>query len=210
MPRVVSVERDGAAAARRALEECLARGGVAVFPADGLYGLAADPLDAAAIDRIQRLKGRDDRKPSAVMYFTVLAMRELLDGVGPAAAGVMGKLLPGPVTLVLANPRGRYPLASRDDPGRLGVRLIEGPLAGARCVLFQTSANVSGEPPPARFADVAESILDGADLAIDGGELTGEPSTVIDISRLDEAGEWTLLREGALSAAEVRTRVGGT
>src|SRR6478672_9372125 len=93
----ISIEADGADAARRALERCVAGGGVAVFPADGLYGLACDPLDPAAIARIQRLKGRDDRKPSAVMYFTVLAMRELLDGVGPLAGRAMGKLLPGPV-----------------------------------------------------------------------------------------------------------------
>ena len=81
---IVSIERDGAAAARSALERCIAGGGVAVFPADGLYGLACDPLDAAAIERIHRLKGRDDGKPSAVMYFSPLAMRELV--AGPRAA----------------------------------------------------------------------------------------------------------------------------
>jgi L-threonylcarbamoyladenylate synthase len=209
MVRVVSVARDGPAAARGALEECVAGGGVAVFPADGLYGLAADPLDAAAIDRIQRLKGRDDRKPSAVMYFTVLAMRELLDGVGPLARRAMGKLLPGPVTLVLANPSGRYPLASRDDPSRLGVRLIEGPLAGARCVLFQTSANRSGEPPPDRFAAVPDEVVAEADLAIDAGALSGLPSTVVDISRLDADGSWEILREGGLPAARVEAALAG-
>ena len=61
----------------------IAAGGVAVFPADGLYGLACDPLDAAAIERIRRIKGRDDGKPSAVMYFSPLAMRELVEGLGP-------------------------------------------------------------------------------------------------------------------------------
>jgi L-threonylcarbamoyladenylate synthase len=203
MARVVSVERDGAAAARAALEQCVADGGVAVFPADGLYGLAADPLKPDPIDRIQRLKGRPEQKPSAVMYFTVLAMRELLDGVGPLTGQVMGELLPGPVTLVIANPSGRYPLASRDEVRRLGVRLIDGPLAGARCIVFQTSANRSGEPPPRRLGDVEETVLAGADLAIDGGELSGSPSTVVDISRLDEDGRWEILRDGAMPAGEV-------
>ena len=86
MSEVVSIERDGAAAARAALERTIAAGGVAVFPADGLYGLACDPLDAAAIARIHRIKGRDDGKPSAVMYFSPLAMRELVDGSRPAHA----------------------------------------------------------------------------------------------------------------------------
>jgi L-threonylcarbamoyladenylate synthase len=203
MPEVVSVGRDGAAAARAALERCISGGGVAVFPADGLYGLAADPLNADAVDRIQRLKGRAESKPSAVMYFTVLAMRELLDGIGPLAGRVMGELLPGPVTLLLANPSGRYPLASRDDVRRLGVRLIEGPLAGARCVVFQTSANPSGEPAPRRLGEVDETLLAEIDLAIDGGELSGLPSTVVDISSLDAEGGWSILREGGLSADQV-------
>ena len=60
------------------------------------------------------------------------------------------------MTLVVANPEHRYPLACREDAERLGVRLIDGPLAGAMCPLFQTSANLSGEPAPARFDDVAD------------------------------------------------------
>ena len=131
-----------------ALEHCIAGGGVAVFPADGLYGLACDPLDAAAIERIHGIKGRDDGKPSAVLYFSPLAMRELVEGLGPRTREAVGALLPGPVTLVVANPEHRYPLACREDPERLGVRLIAGPLAGAMCPLFQTSANRSGEPAP--------------------------------------------------------------
>ena len=55
------------------------------------------------------------------------------------------------MTLVVANPERRYPLACREDPERLGVRLIEGPLAGAMTPVFQTSANPSGEPAPRRF-----------------------------------------------------------
>jgi L-threonylcarbamoyladenylate synthase len=204
---LVSIERDGAEAARVALEKCVAGGGVAVFPADGLYGLACDPLDAAAIERIHRLKGRDDGKPSAVMYFSPLAMRELLATLGPRTRDAVGALLPGPVTLVVANPERRYPLACREDPERLGVRLIEGPLVGAMCPLFQTSANRSGEPPPASFAEVPAEIVAGADLAIDGGALTGLPSTVVDLTAYEETGAWAVLREGGLLPEELAARL---
>jgi L-threonylcarbamoyladenylate synthase len=200
---IVSIERDGAAAARAALERHIAAGGVAVFPADGLYGLACDPLDAAAIERIHRLKGRDEGKPSAVMYFSPLAMRELVEGLGPRTAAALSALLPGPVTLVVDNPERRYPLACREDRERLGLRLLAGSLAGAMCPVFQTSANLSGEPPPSRFAEVPAAILAGADLAIDGGELTGLPSTVVDITKIEEDGSWTVLREGALSTGDL-------
>ncbi len=207
MTRIVSIERDGGAEARGALERTIAAGGVAVFPADGLYGLACDPLDPAAIERVHSIKGRDDGKPSAVMYFSPLAMRELVEGLGPRTRLAVGALLPGPVTLVVDNPEGRYPLACRGDGGGLGVRLIGGPLVGAMCPLFQTSANLSGEPAPSRFAAVPDGIAAAADLAIDGGELTGLPSTVVDLTGFDVEGEWAVLREGGLSEGDLAARL---
>ena len=203
----VSIERDGAAAARAALDRCVFAGGVALFPADGLYGLACDPLRAEAIERIHAIKGRDDGKPSAVMYFSPLAMRELLTGLGERSREAVAALLPGPLTLVLANPEHRYPLACRDDRSRLGVRLLDGPLAGASCAIFQTSANPSGEPAPSRVAAVDPAILAAVDLAIDGGELTGQPSTVIDLTGLEADGGWRVLREGAVPAEELAERL---
>jgi L-threonylcarbamoyladenylate synthase len=209
MTEVVSVKRDGADVARSALARCIAAGGVAVFPADGLYGLACDPLDAASIERIQRVKGRDHGKPSAVMYFSALAMRELVAGIGPRSARAVGALLPGPVTLVLANPHHRYPLACREDPERLGVRLISGPLGGAMCPVFQTSANRSGAVPAARYEELPAKIIEAADLAIDGGTLTGLPSTVVDLTSLEEGGDWTILRDGALSRSDLAACLAG-
>lgn len=176
-----------------------------LFPADTLYGLACDPANADAIARIHELKGRDGGKPSAVMFLAPLEMREVLSMSGPRTREAIGALLPGPVTLVIANPRGLYPLACREDRGRLGIRLIGGPLAGARAPLFQTSANPSGEPPPRRLEDVAPSIREGVDLEIDGGEVGGAPSTVVDVTRIDEDGSWEVLREGALSRSELGT-----
>jgi L-threonylcarbamoyladenylate synthase len=206
MTVTVSVEHDGADSARTGLELCIAAGGVAVFPADGLYGLACDPLNQTAIERIHQIKGRDDGKPSAVLYFSPLAMRELIESLGDRTQAAVGALLPGPVTLVVDNPGHRYPLACRADPERLGLRLIDGPLAGMMWPVFQTSANRSGEPAPTIFADVPLSILSAVDVAIDGGTLTGSPSTVIDVTSLDSGGEWTILRQGGLSAEELRER----
>ena len=209
MSEIVSIERHGADAAKAALERCIAGSGVAVFPADGLYGLACDPLDAAAIARIHRIKGRDDGKPSAVLYFSPLAMRELVEGLGPRTREAVGVLLPGPVTLVVANPQRRYPLACREDAECLGIRLIAGPLAGAMCPLFQTSANRSGETAPATFEDVPAEIAAAADLVIDGGALTGSPSTVVDLTSFDEDGRWNVLRAGGMAENELARRLGG-
>jgi L-threonylcarbamoyladenylate synthase len=208
--KTVSIEHDGPDAARAALERCVGEGGVAIFPADTLYGLACDPLNAEAVERIHAIKGRGERKPSAVMYFSPLAMRELVSGLGPRTRDAIATLLPGAVTLVIANPEHRYPLACREDLERLGVRLIEGPLGGAMTPIFQTSANRSGAQAPTSFDEIDEEIRDQADLGIDGGQLIGEPSTVIDVTALDDEGRWEVLREGALPAADVEQRLGAT
>ena len=207
MTELVQLRSGEADVARKALERTIARGGVAVFPSDGLYGLACDPLDAGAIARIHRLKGRDDGKPSAVMYFSPLAIRELVGGLGPRTKAAVSALMPGPVTLVVANPHRRYPLACRQDPERLGIRLIGGPLAGTMCPVFQTSANLSGEPAPARFIDVPKQIIEGVDLAIDDNVLPGLPSTVVDITALEEDGSWRILRDGALSPGDLASKL---
>ena len=209
MSERLSVERDGPARVRDALERSILDGGVAVFPADTLYGLACDPSSAEAIGRIHALKGRDDGKPAAVMFFSPLAMRELLAALGPRTREALGALLPGPVTAVVENPRQLYPLACREDPRRLGIRLIEGPLGGAGCAVFQTSANRSGEQPATRFEQIDPELLSGADLAIDGGELGGEPSTVVDLATIESGGEWRVLRAGALSHEELSRRLAG-
>lgn len=203
MTVTISIERDGAEQARTGLELCIAAGGVVLFPADGLYGLACDPLDQAAIERIHRIKGRDDGKPSAVLYFSPLAMREIVESLGERTKAAAGALLPGPVTVIVANPDRRYPLACREDAERLGLRLIDGPLAGAMCPVFQTSANHSGEPAPAHFADVPLKVLTAVDVAIDGGTLTGLPSTVVDLTEFDAGGEWNILRDGGMASEEL-------
>jgi L-threonylcarbamoyladenylate synthase len=203
----VSIARDGADRARSELVPCIGDGGVAVFPADTLYGLACDPLSQPAVERIHGLKGRDEGRSSAIMFFAPLAMREILSTVGPRTRDALGTLLPGPVTAVVPNPEHRYPFACREDPERLGLRLIEGPLTGARCAVFQTSANRSGEPAPSRFEDIDPAILEGVDLAIDGGELGGAPSTVVDLTALDDEGTWEVLREGAVARDELNQRL---
>jgi tRNA A37 threonylcarbamoyladenosine synthetase subunit TsaC/SUA5/YrdC len=110
---------------------------------------------------------------------------------------------------VVANPQQRYPLACREDRERLGVRLIGGPLTGAMCPIFQTSANASGEPAPNSFAEVPTEIVTAVDLAIDGGTLTGLPSTVVDLTAFDGSGEWSVLRVGGFDPTELTARLEG-
>jgi L-threonylcarbamoyladenylate synthase len=185
-----------------AFDACIAAGGVAVFPSDTVYGLACDPENAAAVERMYALKGRPPDKPSAVMFFDAGLAIAVLPELGERTRALMARLLPGGVTLVLPNPRGRYPLAGGDA---LGLRVPDVPLLrGVGSPVLQTSANVTEGPDARRIEAVPEAIREGADLVIDAGELPGTPSTVIDLRRFEDAGEWAILRAGAVPAEDIR------
>lgn len=202
------------------LQRCLQGDGVAVLPTDTVYGLACNPTSERAIERLYELKGRPARKPSAVMFFSLQAALEDLPELGLPTAAAMRALLPGPVTLLLANPRGRYPLARGVAPvapheaaAPLGLRvpLFDGPLATLAEVsvpALQSSANLSGGPDPRRLADVPAELREGADLLLDGGDLGGAASTVIDLSRYDQTGRWQIVREGPVTAPELERLLG--
>src|SRR3954466_14293368 len=179
-------------------EACIAAGGVAVFPSDTVYGLACDPESAAAVERMYALKGRPPDKPSAVMFFDSGLALAALPELGSRTRALMARLLPGGVTLVLPNPRGRYPLAGGDA---LGLRVPDvALLRGVGRAVLQSSANVSGAPDAQRIEEVPKAIRAGADLVVDAGELPGTPSTVVDLRRFERCGEWSVLRAGAVPA----------
>ncbi len=183
-----------------AFARCLADGGVAVFPADTVYGLACDPENGEAVARLYALKGRPPTQPSAVMFFDGALALDALPELGGRTRALLARLLPGGVTLLLPNPRGRFPLACGADPHTLGLRVPEASvLAGVGTPVLQSSANLSGGPDARRLEDVPAAIRDGADLLVDAGELPGTPSTVVDLRRFEAAGEWDVVRAGAVA-----------
>jgi L-threonylcarbamoyladenylate synthase len=179
-------------------ERCMAAGGVALFPADTVYGLAADPDSREAVDRLYQLKGRRPDRPAAVMFFRKELALEALPELPEKTRGAAKRLLPGGVTLLLPNPRHRFPLACGPNPDVLGLRVPAGPVLAGVPVL-QSSANPSGEADAKRVEDVDERIREGVDLILDAGELPGTPSTVIDLTHYHRDGRFEIVREGAIS-----------
>jgi L-threonylcarbamoyladenylate synthase len=188
----------------------LAVGGLVVFPADTVYGLACDPGNRFAVERLYLLKRRGLEKPSAVMFFDLELALAALPELGSRTRGALAGLLPGAVTVLLPNPAARFPLACGGDPSALGLRVpvVSAGLGGVRWPILQSSANRAGGPDPRRVSDVPELIRAAADLVIDGGELPGTPSTVVDLRAYEELGSWSVVRPGAVGMQELEAALG--
>ena len=185
--------------------EALRAGLPVVLPFDTVYGLAAEPHNEASTRRLYELKGRPPTQPTALVAASVDALAACLPELDTTLAW---HLLPAPLTLVVPNPAHRFPWLTGTNPDALGVRVPQ--LTGAtQAVLAEvgavvaTSANLPGGPDPRSLEDVPEEIRAGAAAVVDGGEVPGTPSTVVDLT----GDEPKVLREGAIAAAEVEARV---
>ncbi|MEN3281661.1 MAG: L-threonylcarbamoyladenylate synthase [Solirubrobacteraceae bacterium] len=195
---------------------CISVGGVAVFPCDTVYGLACEPDSKEAVQRLYLLKRRRPDKPAAVMFFALDLALAALPELGPHTAGAVSALLPGAVTLLLPNPARRFPLAcgvGGDGIETLGLRVPAWPaqlavLGDVRWPVLQSSANVAGGPDARTLGEVPEAIRARADLVLDGGELPGTPSTVVDLRAFERDGRWSVVREGAVAAREIEAALG--
>jgi L-threonylcarbamoyladenylate synthase len=186
--------------------EALRAGMPVVLPFDTVYGLAAEPHDEDSTRRLYALKGRPPTQPTALVAAGVDALRALLPELDMSRAWHL--LLPGPLTLVVPNPAHRFRWLTGTNPDALGIRVPNLPgttreIVASVGAVVATSANLRGGPDPRRFEDVPEEIRAGAAAAVDGGEVPGTPSTVVDLT----APEPRILREGAVPAAEVLRRL---
>ena len=190
-------------------ERCIAVGGVALFPADTVYGLATEPDTPEAVDRLYRIKGRRPDRPAAVMFFDAGLALAALPELGERTRAALERVLPGAVTVVVPNPARRFPLACGPVPDKLGLRVpaLSGalaPLAAVRWPVLQSSANPSGGADARRLEDVDPRIRERVDLQLDAGQLPGTPSTVVDLSGYEDSGSYAILRDGAVPPERLR------
>jgi L-threonylcarbamoyladenylate synthase len=187
------------------------RGGVVVFPTHGLYGLAADAYDGAAVEKIIKIKQRPADNPILVLIHCRRQLDSLAAHISPAAAAIMQAFWPGRVTLVF-EAREALPDALTARSGKIGVRLAGHPVAAALArqvgsPVTGTSANLSGRPGCRRVKSLDPGIAAGVDLVLDAGMLEGGAgSTVVDVT-VDPP---RVLREGRISAGELRRALSGT
>lgn len=182
----------------------LRAGRAVILPTDTVYGLCAEPTEDAAAE-VARLKGRDTQQPIALLAASIDA---LVGAVPELPEPLLRALLPGAYTLILPNPVRRFVWLAGTNPEAIGVRVPDLPaetatILGASGPVLATSANVHGAPDPRRLEDVPAHIRDACGALVDGGELPGTPSTVLDLT----GAEPRVLREGTVPAAQALERV---
>jgi L-threonylcarbamoyladenylate synthase len=187
--------------------EAIRRGLVVILPTDTVYGLCADAYRSEPAERVYSLKGRAQTQPTALMASDVDTLVECIPELRGRSESIARALLPSSLTLILPNPARRFRWVTGENYDAIGVRVpaLDGSaaevLAELGCVIA-TSANLAGGADPRRVDDVPEEVLAGVAATIDGGELPGTPSTVLDFT----GDEPKVVREGAVPAAEALER----
>lgn len=183
-------------------------GDLVVVPTDTVYGLACTPYRDAPVRRLSELKGRSPEQPVALVAASLDWVFECVPELRGRAGVAARALLPGALTLVLPNPAGRFPWLTGARPDTIGVRVpdvrgVAREALDALGVVAATSANLHGGGDPRRLEDVPGEIRDAVAATLDGGELPGLPSTVVDLT----GSRPVVLREGAMRACDALARV---
>ncbi len=191
---------DPASPSREAVETAarvIGAGGVVVFPTETVYGLGGDGGRAKVRDRIYEIKGRKRNKPLARLIADPREVEGLLEDAGHRR--LVEKFWPGPLTLILREPDGTKQGFRLPD-----LLLIRKVIEECGCPLVATSANPSGGPELTDGEGAREGFIGLVDLILDGGEVSGTASTVLDLS----VSPAKLLREGPVTREEIEATLG--
>ena len=190
--------------------ERIRQGSVVGMPTDTFYGLAVDPYNLHAVERVYEIKERGRHKPLSLLIESVEQAEELAHELPDEFQMLAEKFWPGPLTIIVkAAPR--LPLKVTANSGNIAVRMPDSAVALAvvrafKCPITATSANLAGALECTTAAGVVEQMGDRVQLVLDGGTTPRDvPSTIINLT---EDGRWTMQREGAISLAEIEDLLG--
>lgn len=200
---VLSNEQTGTAAA------LLRAGGLVSVPTETVYGLAADGLNAGAVEGIYEAKGRPETKPLNVLVDGMEMAARVCRDIPPSAYTLAEAFWPGPLTMILWG-AGELPAVVCAGGETQGVRCPDHPdtLAVIRALgrpLACPSANLSGQSSPKSAQDVLAQLGGRIDAVLDGGVCTvGVESTILDLT----VTPYRILRQGGLSRERIEAVLG--
>ncbi len=196
------------------IAERIRNGEVLGMPTDTFYGLAADPYNLRAVDRVYEIKSRSHHKPLSLLISSTDQAEDLAKPLPGEFYALARRFWPGPLTIIVqAAPR--LPLKVTANTGNIAIRVpaAEIPMAVIRQAgvpITATSANLSGATECTTAAQVRDQLADRINLIVDGGPSPRTiASTIVDLT-VDEIGKpcWRIQREGAIPATEIAETLG--
>lgn len=181
-------------------------GEVLGMPTDTFYGLAADPFNLRAVDRVYEIKTRSRHKPLSLLIESVDQAEELAKPLPEEFYALARRFWPGPLTIIV-KAGSRLPLKVTANTGNVALRVPNAkiPLAvvtAAAIPITATSANLSGASECVNADQVRDQLRGRISIIVDGGPSPRDvASTIVDLS--DESARWRIIREGAIPAEEI-------
>lgn len=181
-------------------------GEVLGMPTDTFYGLAADPFNLRAVDKVYDIKTRSRHKPLSLLIASTDQAEELAKPLPEEFYALARKFWPGPLTIIV-KAGSRLPLKVTANTGNVALRVPNAqiPLAvvtAAAIPITATSANLSGASECTSAEQVREQLEGRINIIVDGGTSPRDvASTIIDLT--DEAKRWHVIREGAIPSDEI-------
>ncbi|RIJ52374.1 threonylcarbamoyl-AMP synthase [Clavibacter lycopersici] len=196
----------------RLARQAVGRGEVVVIPTDTVYGIAADAFNPEAVQRLLDAKGRGRDAPPPVLIPGQSTLDALADFVPDVVRRLVDEFWPGGLTVILvAQPslvwdlgetRGTVALRMPANSYALELLAETGPLA-------VSSANRTGQPAAATAQEAVDQLGGSVDVFLDGGAAGGAASTIVDASRVTQAGgRVRIVREGAVTRAQIQQLIG--
>jgi L-threonylcarbamoyladenylate synthase len=183
-------------------------GEVLGMPTDTFYGLAADPFNLRAVDKVYEIKTRSRHKPLSLLISSVEQAEELAKDLSDEFYALARKFWPGPLTIIV-KAGSRLPLKVTANTGNVAIRVPNAkiPLAvvtAAAIPITATSANLSGASECTTAEQVRDQLHGRINVIVDGGTSPRDiASTIIDLT--DDGARWRVIREGAIPADQIST-----
>jgi L-threonylcarbamoyladenylate synthase len=176
--------RDEVAKAFKILQE----GGIILYPTDTIWGIGCDATNTEAVQKIYRLKQRDEAKSMIILVDTENKLESYVSDVNPLAYDLI-EYAENPLTLIMPGAKNISPALIAAD-GSVGIRVTSHDfckqvIQRLRKPLVSTSANISGKPSPLYFSQIDQDIIDGVDYVVDIDQHSKEiknPSTIMKLA----------------------------
>lgn len=174
------------------------KGGVILYPTDTVWGIGCDATNPAAVEKVYKIKRRDDSKAMICLVDSDARMQRYVRNV-PEVAWQVLELADKPTTVILDNAVNLAPNLIAAD-GSVAMRITSEPFSHALCYRMQkpivsTSANISGFPPAQNYRDISEELLAAVDYVCFARRQEHKPHTPSSIIRLRPDGQVEIIRK---------------